>query len=248
MHCVVFKRALMTTSKKNYATIQEIQEGNIVPKSEQLDIKGIEILHKSSTAVSTKKALQKILLEDILNTTYIDQFKFLKHIAILEKRIVMSLENGSREFYKPVTIKSMSNYDTPFRIQGIKAAYVWNQIKPVSENLPSINLEERNAISIAKTEINRVTIERIKNDYPEVYNNILELFKKDDELPKDQKVFKGSIDAVGIPLDIKVPKWLLELIDYKTIINNNINGFPFESIGIQRLEKTGVSYTNILHL
>lgn len=244
----LFKRALMTTAKKNYATIQEIQEGNIIPKDEQLDIKGIEALHKSTSPMSTRKALKRILLEDIMNTPTIDQFKILKHFAILEKQIMNSLQSGSREFYKPVTIKSQSNYDTPFRIQGIKASYVWNKIKPDSENLPSINLDERNAVDIAKTDINKVTIERIKDKYPEVYNNIVKLFEDDENLPKGEKIFKGSIDAIAIPLDVKVPEWLLELIDYKLIINNNIAGFPFESIGIQRLGKSSVNYTNIINI
>jgi hypothetical protein len=37
----LFKRLLMTQVKKNYASIIEVQEGNMVPESEQLDVKGI---------------------------------------------------------------------------------------------------------------------------------------------------------------------------------------------------------------
>jgi hypothetical protein len=242
----LFKRLLLTESKKNYASIQELQEGNIIPKNKQLDIKGIQSMAKSSTAESTKEALKKILLEDIMNTPTIDQFKIIKDIAILEKKIADSILSGSREFYKPATIKSQSNYDAPFRIQGIKASYAWNKIKPA--NMPAINLDERNAIDIAKTNITPVSVESIKDKYPEVYENILKVFEEDDKLDKDHKIFKGSIDAVAIPLDLKVPDWLLEFIDYKTIINNNISGFTFESVGIQRLHKNSVNYTNIIQL
>jgi hypothetical protein len=242
----LFKRLLLTESKKNYASIQELQEGNMIPKNKQLDIKGIQSMAKSSTAESTKEALKKILLEDIMNTPTIDQFKIIKDIAILEKKIADSILSGSREFYKPATIKSQSNYDAPFRIQGIKASYAWNKIKPA--NMPAINLDERNAIDIAKTNITPVSVESIKDKYPEVYENILKVFEEDDKLDKDHKIFKGSIDAVAIPLDLKVPDWLLEFIDYKTIINNNISGFTFESVGIQRLHKNSVNYTNIIQL
>jgi hypothetical protein len=220
----------------------------MIPKNKQLDIKGIQSMAKSSTAESTRDALKKILLEDIMNTPTIDQFKIIKDIAILEKKIVDSVLSGSREFYKPVTVKSQSNYDNPFRIQGIKASYAWNKIKPDSENLPAINLDERNAVDIAKTTITPTSIESIKDKYPEVYENIMKVFEQDSVLPKDNKIFRGSIDAVAIPLDLKVPDWLLELIDYKTIINNNISGFTFESVGIQRLHKNSVNYTNIIQL
>jgi hypothetical protein len=218
----------------------------MIPKGKQLDIKGIESMAKSNTSESTKAALKKILLEDIMNTPTVDQFKIIKDIAILEKKIVDSVLSGSREFYKPATIKSQSNYDNPFRIQGVKASYAWNRIKP--SNLPGINLDERNAVDIAKTNITPTTVESIRDKYPEVYENILKVFDEDSKLDKDHKIFRGSIDAVAIPLDLKVPEWLLEFVDYKTIINNSISGFTFESVGIQRLHKNSVNYTNILQL
>ena len=240
----LMKRILLTEAKKNYASIQELQEGKRIPKNKQLDIKGIQSMAKSSTAESTREALKKILLDDIMNTPTIDQFKIIKDIAILEKGISNSLISGSREYYKPVTVKSQSNYENPFGIQGIKASYAWNCIKPVSENYPDINLDERNAIDIAKTDITPLSIESIKDKYPEVYNNILNLFNSEDT----KKIFKGSIDAVAIPLNLKVPNWLIELVDFRTIINDNISGFTFESVGIQRLHRDKVNYTNIIQL
>lgn len=230
----------MTEVKKNYASIQELQEGNIVPEKEQLDVKGMASMAKSSTAMSTRKRLKKILLEDILNTPVVDQFKVIKDIAVLEKRITESVLNGSKEFYKPVTIKSQSSYADPMRIQGIKASYTWNALKPASEDLPSINLEERNAIDIAKVNLNLKNVDELLIKYPEVRDNAIKLMK--------DPLFKGKIEAIAIPLDVKVPEWVLDIVDYKTIINNNISGFPFESIGIKRLHKNSVNYTNILQL
>lgn len=242
-----FKRIMLTENRKNYASIQEIQEGHIIPKDKRLDIKGIKSMAKSDTAKSTREALKKILLEDIMNATTIDQFKIIKDIAILEKKITDAVMGGSREYYKPLTVKGQSSYKNPFSNQGVKASYAWNRIKPASENLPTINLNERNAIDVAKTDITPLSAEIIKDKYPEVYENIMKLFIEDESLGKN-KIFKGSIDAVAIPLDLKVPKWLLELIDYKTIINNNIAGFTFESVGIQRLHRNSVNYTNIIQL
>ena len=251
-----FLRLMMTMVKKNYASLIAVQEGNLVPEDEQLDVKGIEALTKSSKPLSTRKALQKILLEDILKAPAIDQLKFVKDIAIFEKQIIKSVQNGSKEYYKPATIKSKSVYDDPMRIQGIKASIAWNMIH--SDDLPSINLDERNAIDIAKVIINRSTVEKIKDKYPDIYAKILnalddETFKTYTKTKKNgqevKRLTKNEILAVALPLDVELPDWLEPFIDYDTIINDNIGGFPYESIGIQRMEKKdNVNYTNILQL
>lgn len=234
----LFKRLMMTQVKKNYASLIEVQEGNMVPENKQLDIKGIECLTKSSKSEKTRKALQKILLEDILKAPAIDQLRFIKDIAVFEKQIINSIREGSKEYYKPVTIKSANSYDDPMRIQGIKASIAWNYIK--SSDYPGINLEERNAISVAKVKINKNTIEKIKDIYPDIYENMNNVINRPE--------FKGAIDAIAIPLDTEVPKWLMEFIDYTTLVNDNIGGFPYESIGIMRTDKSSVNYTNIVQL
>ena len=271
-------------AKKNYASLIETQEGNHVPEDEQLDVKGIEAIHKSSKPLSTRKALKKILLEDILNTPVIDQLRFIKDIAIFEKQIMDSVKSGSKEYYKPVTIKSMSAYDDPLRIQGIKASIAWNMIKP--SEAEGINLEERNAVNIAKVKINKALVDKIRDDFPDIYQNMIdalnnEVFKEYINIPKTNKKFnelvakvkandpetcsmykievdKGevklkklvgaSINAVALPLEVKLPEWLEPFIDYDSIIADNLNGFPYESIGIQRLENNSISYSNIVQL
>lgn len=251
-----FKRLLMVPhAKKNYASLIEMQEGNMVPEEEQLDIKGIEALKKSSKPLRTRKALKKILLEDILKTPVIDQLKFVKDIAILEHEIVENIRNGSREYYKPVTIKSASSYDDPMRIQGIKASIAWNFLSFGTE-YPSIDLRERNAIDIVKVKIDRSTIDKIKETYPDIYGNMIEAlddetfktYVKDPKTGKKDKLSANDIDAVALPLDVELPKWLEPFIDYDSIISDNLAGFPYESIGIQRLNKRNINATNIIQL
>ena len=168
----------------------------------------------------------------------IDQLRIVKSIAILQKQIVDSVHNGSKEYYKPVTIKSVNRYEDPMRIQGIKASVAWNAIKP--EELPAINLNERNAISIAKVVINKATIYKIESSYPEIYQNMQSALSMSE--------FKDGIDAVAIPIDVYVPEWLVEFINYNEIISDNISGFPYESVGIMRMGKENMSYTNIVQL
>ena len=84
----------MTGVKKAYASLMAVQEGNIIPKDEQLDIKGIASMAKSSMSESTRKALKNILLEDILKAPAIDQFKIIEKLAILERKIINSVQAG----------------------------------------------------------------------------------------------------------------------------------------------------------
>ena len=249
----LFKRLMMTMVKKNYASLIEVQEGNRVPESAQLDVKGIEALTKSSKPISTRKALQKILLEDILKAPVIDQLKFVKDIAIFEHKIVDSVRKGDKEYFKPVTIKAKSAYDDPMRIQGIKASIAWNMIKPAGAD--GINLDERNPIDIVKVQIDRATISKIEEKFPEVYANMVaalddEAFKTYVKNPKTRlkdKLASNEILAVALPIDTTLPEWLEPFIDYDSIISDNIGGFPYESIGIQRLNRK-TNYTNIVQL
>ena len=258
----LFKRLLTTANKKNYASIVELQEGNIIPKDKQLDVKGIDVFTKSTKTEATRDALKKILLEDILKSEKIDQLRVIKDIIIFEKRIVESIQNGSKEFFKPATIKSIENYEDPMRNQGIKGAVAWNAIRQ-GTSIEGINLSERNGIDIIKVNIDRLSAENIKDSYPNIYQNIINLFDEDDNTPnaieeiindkgkkvkKDNRTFKGAITAISIPKDTPVPDWLKEFIDYNSIIEDNDKGFPYESIGIKKLDKSHVSYSNIISL
>ena len=248
-----FRRLMMTQVKKNYASLITMQEGNPVDYNAQVTVAGIECLTKSSKAKSTRDALKKILEDDILRADSIDQLKFLKDISILEKRILQSIRDGSKEYYKPATIKSASAYDNPLRIQGIKASIAWNAIK--EKELPAIDLSERNAIDIAKVIINKTSVEKIKDKYPEIYNNIQEALQMEEFCKKakdkngNDKIISQEITAIAIPTDVLVPEWLLEFIDYNTLVSDNIGGFPYSSIGIVAgPSNSNTNYTNIIEL
>lgn len=251
----LMKRALLTMAKKNYATKLEIQEGNMVPNNmdSSLDIKGLPIT-KSTMSESAKEKMKKILYEDILNCAEIDQLKVIKDLAIIEKQIFQSLQSGNKEYYKPASIKAMSRYDDPMRIQGVKASYIWNIVK--DDNLEAIDLNSRNTIGIIKVDINERNVDRIKDSYPETYEKILSVLRNN-EIQKfndgttgarKRSGVDGEITSLAIPVDIQTPKWVMEFIDYTTIINDCLSNFPIESIGINKMNRQSVNYTNIISL
>lgn len=221
----LFRRLLLTDAKKHYASKQELQEGNVVPEEASLDVKGMEAFAKSTVAEETKTKLKKILYEDILNTPTLDQVQVVRSIAMVEKQIYNSIQNGERNFYKPVKVKSAAAYSDPMRIQGIKASIAYNELhEPGTE---ALDLTARNSIDIIKVDINKNNVVIIQDEYPAVYEKAMSLINTN-------KYYAGGIDSIALPLNEPVPGWVLPFIRYAEIINDNVAKFPLESIGLYR--------------
>ena len=232
------KRALITDGKKNYCAYQERQESSIIPRDKALDVKGMT-LKKEGTAESTKIALQRILMEQILdNPGQISQVEIVKQLAILEKQIVQSIYNGDKEYFKPERIKASTSYDNPLRISGVKAATVYNELKEDPDE--PIDLSTRNTVLNIKIDLNKKNVEQLKDSNPNVYRKAVALMEK--------KEFEKGITGIAILTDKPVPEWVKDYIDYTTIINDNLRQFPCEAVGIDRRDKDAINYTNILKL
>ena len=233
----LFKRVLVKAMKKNYAAIQELQEGTIVPPAKSLDIKGLAI-KKSDLSINTRNRLQHILKEYILDIREdeLSQTKIIDELNKFQDEIYQSLISGSKEYYKPAKIKSISSYDKPFSIQGIKASYVYNIIKNPHET--SINLDEGNFINIVKVDINKKNIDKIKDIDEKIYIKLKELIDKN-------PAFSKGITNIAVPEDATLPEWVLSYIDHRTIISDNLGNFPIEDLGISR-PNNNVAYTNII--
>lgn len=232
-----FERVLTTDAKKHYASKVKLQEGNIIEEDgiHDLDVKGMEAFVKSSMSEETRTRLKKVLYEDILKAESIDQVRVIKDIAIIEKEIYESIQNGDKKFFKPVKIKSQSAYEDPMRIQGIKAAYVYNSLH--EDGTEAFDLTVRNSIDVVKVEITPRNIDLIKDSNPDVYQKALALF--------NIKEFSTGIDAVAIPINEPVPEWVKPFIRYAEIINDNVSKFPLESIGVYRGNASN-NMTNII--
>ena len=233
----LFKSILLTMGAKNYASLQLVQEGKLIPEDKQFDIKGMPI-SKVGIPENTANALQNILEYDILRNSFVDQIDIVKKLMVLEKQIYESIKNKNKEYHKPARIKSLSNYKDPMGQQGIKASYAYNKIKSSDE--PEINLSERNTILIIKVKVDKKSIESIKDDFPDYYERMQQLM--------NTKEFKGTIDAIAIPEGSDIPEWVVPLIDYTTIIHDNLRNFPLDEIGISKNESKNITYSNILKL
>ena len=246
-----FGTAMLTDQKKHYASIQQVQEGNIINGGTgMMDIKGLE-MNKNTVNDKAKKELKAILYDEVLMPEEINQINIIKKLAIMEKRIYESLHSGEKEYYKPASIKSISSYDDPMRIQGVKAAVIWNAVR--EPELAAIDLETRNTVGIVKVVITEDNVGRIKDSHPEVYERFLALFKDTSVFKPSQgesasKSAKKSITSIAVPVDVATPSWLFEFIDYTSIINDVVKLFPIDSVNIRTLNNNNVNYSNIMSI
>ena len=234
----LFKSILLGFVKKHYASYVLVQEGHMVPKENALAITGFE-LDKVGTPKSTSDRMKRILFEQILDTEDgVDQLQVLNSLSILEKQIYDSLLKGETKFYKPAKIKAARVYKDPMTQQGIKASYAYNNLKLPGE--PLINLDENNSVIIIKTKIDKKVIEKIKETDPEFYAKAMKLLNMEN--------YKNGITSVAIHFDDPVPQWVIPYINYQEIIQNNLNSFPLESIGIQKVSNDFITTSNIVSL
>lgn len=233
------KRALIIPdSKKNYCAYQERQENSFIPIDKAMSVTGMPIT-KVGLPENTKVRLKQILFDYVLNAgDNISQVDIVKQLAVLEKQIFQAILSGSKDYFKPVRIKSEAGYDDPMGQFGIKASIAYNALKE-NEKEP-IDLTQRNSILVIKTDINQKNVDQIKNDYPDQYNKILNLFQN--------KYFAKGIDKVALPENEEVPEWIKVFINYTEIINDNLKTFPCEALGICRKDKDSVNYTNIINI
>lgn len=246
---LLIKSALISHGKKNYALIQEVQEGSFIKDDENHPgwaITGLSI-NKSTMNKYTTERLTNILFEDILATDKIDQFTIISKLAILEEDIKSSLRSGSTDFAKPANFKAINSYDDPYRIQPIRGAFVWNTV--AGEEDEQFNLKEPNYVNVIATDINKNNIKLIKDKFPDRYKKFIKIIgNPDDKSDKGIEMFSGKITSISLPKNRQIPEWLLDFIDYTSIVNYNLANFPLEHIGINRGDSKNTNYSNILSL
>ena len=196
-------------------------------------------INKSVLPKDIKQKMQDILVEEILTADNIDQVNIMKKLIILEKDIFNSIMNKETKYYKPDNIASINSYSkNPYEVNGIVAAMIYNALR--DDDMPAINLEERNKIIKVKINVDKKSAGRIKDKYPETYEKLMALF--------DHPNLGKKVKIIGFPVDVEIPDWVLEFVDYNTIINDNLKNFPLESIGLRRFDNDSVNFSNIINL
>ena len=147
--------------------------------------------------------------------------------------------NKETKYYKPDNISAINSYSKDvLSINGILAATIYNEMR--TEDMPFINLDERNKITKIKIDVNKKNVGKIKDLYPEDYAKLVKLL--------DHPVLGSKVTVIGLPPDTAVPDWVLSFVDFNTIINDQLKNFPLDSIGLKRLNNDSVNVSNIIQL
>lgn len=233
-----FLRAMLTENRRNYADIQARQEGSIIPEDQRMAIMGLPI-NKTTLSEDIKEKLQRILYEDVLTADNVDQVRVMKKLILLEKEIYNSIMNKETKYYKPDNVAPMNSYNKdPLSVNGVLAITIYNKMR--SEDMPYINLEERNKIIKIAIDVNKNNVDKIKDLYPEDYDKLVSLL--------NDPILGKKVKVIGLLPDTPVPDWVLSFVDFNTIINSQLKNFPLDSIGVNRLGNDAVNVSNIIRL
>lgn len=205
---------LDTDSKKHYITLTKLQEG-VEIKPPKIEIHGLEMA-KAETSKVTKDFFFGIIRDDIMYAERIDVSKILRKVKNFEHTIHESLHDGKMEFLPLKSVKEKSAYDSPFSEQGIRAAYTWNFLYPNMQiDLPDKIL----ALAIdCKKESNL-------DDY-DIPSEFKELIRENIFQSDEKSLRTSGFNIIGIPQNIeKIPGWIIPMIDYKKMIDDNVSKF-----------------------
>jgi len=238
----LFTRLILSPVKKRYCSSVKLREGKELNPA-KVDIKGHDFV-KSSVRPETEQFFKKLVKEKLLYVDNIDVSEILRELEAFREIIHRSLLNGEKKFLLPKSVKELEAYEDPYKEQGVRGILVWNLLYPDN----SISLPEK--VDIVKVKLDtEAQLEKLKRINKEFYEKIdKHIFNN-----KNEKIAKKGVQVIAIPRNIpKIPDWILEFIDYETIILDNISKFysVLESLGIETIKASSdVEYhSNILKI
>jgi hypothetical protein len=226
----LFRRFLLMQKKKRYASSIVLREGHIMVPY-KTDIKGLDFI-KAGVSNEVTERFTKMLENNILFSDELQLHQLMKELKLFEREIFHDLKSGGTRYLKPQSYKSEGAYKNPWSVQAFKAVAVWNAMYPDNK---IYSLDKVKMIKLIVTGLQ--DLDCIKDKYPAEYKLLHDnVFHS--PIPELVKV---GMKVIAIPSTLKeTPEWILELIDYQTIISDVcssfrsvLNAFQIEEIPIK---------------
>ena len=234
----LFRRMLLTMTKKRYMSKVMLREGTVYEKN---DTKGLDHL-KSECNNFTRDFINKLCDRELLLSEDISIKNMINGVRELSDNVRKSLENGEKTFLTPKKCKEAEAYKACWSEQSFRAAYAWNMI------YPDMGIEFPDTIDLVQLNIYKLDdIKDMEESNPEIYKRIKRYIFES----KIEEVRSKGLTVLGIPKNIEsIPEWCRPYINYDKIINDNTNKLRpiLESLGVQIIEtdSTTKRYSNII--
>ena len=230
----------LAATKKRYISTQLLREGREFDPP-KYDAKGIDFL-KGNTREATRAYFDKLSKEEILFADEISISRILNKLDEFQDIMRESLMQGKKDFTIPANVKESDGYKNPLSNMNLMAVVAWNNFYPDSMiSLPEI-------VDVVKITLNKDTsLELLAEKYPDKYKIIEDKYIND-------RIMKDKLpNAIAIPKSLEeIPEWIIDFIDFDTIISDNINKFNSvrESLAIaeSKLKNNKTTYSNILEI
>ena len=230
-------RIMLTKNKKSYGGMIVMNEGKLLNPPE-LDMKGLA-LRKTSLNKNIRNYFSETLEEKILKSDEIELSNIYSDYANIESTIRTSIKKGDTDYLIPGKVNEIESYKTPFQIQTVRGALVWNAFYP---NEDIVFPDKVNVIKLKDFQLQDLE-NRIPEDF---YERLVDTFRRYPELNK------YGVGIICVPKKVKkIPEFLIDLIDYDTMVNDHIKPalILLESLGFKTLDILDTQYpTNIIEI
>lgn len=207
----LFPTMLITSAKKNYASIVKYKEGKDM--HEVLDIKGLPI-NKSSTNRIASKRFKDIIEQKILKSDKINVVDILMELYDFENEIRQSLRDGDKTFLKPIKVNDAMAYADPLSNGGYRGAMLWNMLYPNNQiDLPDSFFLVKLTLT-KENDLERIEDEYIRNT---IKTNIFE--------SEEKRIRSKGAYILAIPRTENIPEWAIPFIDEDTIVGDTMRAF-----------------------
>lgn len=227
----LFMSMLITSVKKNYASIIKYKEG--IDMDNIMDIKGLPINKSSCNRIAAAK-FQDILENDILkDPTNIDIVNILIKLNNFENEIRTSLRNGESTFLKPSKIKAIQAYDDPLGIDGFRGAMVWNLLNPDNNQiLPNDGFFLAKLTLVKEKQLDSINDEKIRTLLRDnIFNS------------NESRIRSKGCYLLAIPSGEPIPEWAIPFVDEDQIVEDTFKAFMgvIKALGICTISKSSQS-------
>lgn len=179
-----------------------------------------------------RREFTEILQNDILTADKINLKSIIQKYDDIGDEIIRSLKAGETFYLLPKNLELIEGYKEPSTIEPVRGAIIWNALEPENQISPP---EKVNLIKLNCYDKNDLRLKNLEATHPDKYAAIMKTVFNEGVANPAVDISRFGFAQIAIPKSIeKIPDYLLEFIDYESMLNNNMsNGYILlESLGI----------------